>query len=164
MRSVVATAPASKSYRPCRPLQILHSTRRGSRNIEHLGRAHDEAELEALSALYYVRLFGDVDPVVQVFAIAVKDLDPSAGLYERLNDINANICCARTFWVSGQVLFESDLAGRTISPDSFERACQAVATITDHFGALLAEEFGGSTPFQDDKQEDTPFEDSAKLG
>ena len=29
-------------------VQIVHSSRRGSRNIEHLGSAHDEAEVEAL--------------------------------------------------------------------------------------------------------------------
>ena len=29
-------------------VQIVHSTRRGSRHIEHLGSAHDESELEAL--------------------------------------------------------------------------------------------------------------------
>jgi hypothetical protein len=31
-------------------VQIVHSSRRGSRDIEHLGSAHDEAELAALKA------------------------------------------------------------------------------------------------------------------
>jgi hypothetical protein len=31
-------------------VQIVHSSRRGSRDIEHLGSAHDEAELELLKA------------------------------------------------------------------------------------------------------------------
>ena len=31
-------------------MQIVHSTRRGSRDIEHLGSAHDAAELEVLKA------------------------------------------------------------------------------------------------------------------
>jgi hypothetical protein len=31
-------------------VQIVYSTRRGSRSIEHIGSAHDEAELEALKA------------------------------------------------------------------------------------------------------------------
>ena len=31
-------------------VQIVHSSRRGSRNIEHLGSAHDEVELAALKA------------------------------------------------------------------------------------------------------------------
>jgi hypothetical protein len=29
-------------------VQIVHSSRRGSREIEHIGSAHDEVELEAL--------------------------------------------------------------------------------------------------------------------
>jgi hypothetical protein len=31
-------------------VQVVYSSRRGSREIEHLGSAHDEAELEALKA------------------------------------------------------------------------------------------------------------------
>ena len=31
-------------------VQILYSSHRGSRDIEHVGSAHDEAELEALKA------------------------------------------------------------------------------------------------------------------
>jgi hypothetical protein len=31
-------------------VQIVHSTRRGSRRIEHIGSAHDEAEVAALKA------------------------------------------------------------------------------------------------------------------
>jgi hypothetical protein len=31
-------------------VQIVHSSRRGSRHIEHIGCAHDDAELEVLKA------------------------------------------------------------------------------------------------------------------
>jgi hypothetical protein len=37
-------------------VQIVHSSRRGSRDIEHIGSAHDEAELEALKAAAAQRL------------------------------------------------------------------------------------------------------------
>ena len=37
-------------------VQIVHSTRRGSRDIEHVGSAHDDAELEALKAAAGQRL------------------------------------------------------------------------------------------------------------
>ena len=37
-------------------VQIVHSSRRGSRDIEHLGSAHNEAELEALKAAAARRL------------------------------------------------------------------------------------------------------------
>ena len=39
--------------------QMVHSTRRGSRDIEHLRSAHDEAELEALKAAARQRLAQD---------------------------------------------------------------------------------------------------------
>jgi hypothetical protein len=40
-------------------VQIVHSTRRGSRDIEHLGSTHDEPELEALRAAARQRLAED---------------------------------------------------------------------------------------------------------
>lgn len=39
-----------------RAVQIVHSSRRGSRDIEHVGSAHDEAELAALKAAAAQRL------------------------------------------------------------------------------------------------------------
>ncbi len=40
-------------------VQIVHSTRRGARDIEYLGSAHDETELEALKAAAKQRLAED---------------------------------------------------------------------------------------------------------
>jgi hypothetical protein len=40
-------------------VQIVHSSRRGSRDIEHIGSAHDEAELEALKTAASQRLAED---------------------------------------------------------------------------------------------------------
>ena len=37
-------------------VQIVHSSRRGSRDIEHIGSAHDDAELEILKAVARQRL------------------------------------------------------------------------------------------------------------
>ena len=41
-----------------RAVQIVHGSRRGSRSIEHVGSAHDDAELEALRAAARQRLAG----------------------------------------------------------------------------------------------------------
>lgn len=105
-------------------------------------------------ALYYVRLVGDVDPVVQVFSVAVSGLPATAALLKELNAINTTIKFARIFWVRDQVLVESDLVGEGVEPVDFDNACQAVATITDHFGPVLAEKFGGKTAFADEKTTD----------
>src|SRR3954454_9115007 len=37
-------------------VQIVHSSRRGARDIEHIGSAHDDAELELLKAVARQRL------------------------------------------------------------------------------------------------------------
>ena len=53
---VVAYVRTVKTSSGARAVQIVHGSRRGSRNIEHLGSAHDEAELEALKAAARQRL------------------------------------------------------------------------------------------------------------
>lgn len=52
-----------------------------------------------------------------------------------------------------QVLIESEIVGEGVEPADFDNACRAVATITDHYGPLLAERFGGKTAFADEKTE-----------
>jgi len=104
--------------------------------------------------LYFIRLLGDTDPVVQVFSTAVADVKPSAALFKELNEINSNISFARVFWVRDQVLVESELLGEGIEPVDFGNACQAVATITDRIGPRLVEKFGGKTAFADEKTEE----------
>lgn len=120
-------------------------------------------------ALYYVRLVGDVDPVVQVFSVAVSDVPPTPALFKELNTINSSIKFARTFWVRDQVLVESEMVGEGVEPVDFDNACRAVATITDHYAPLLAERFGGKTAFADEKTEtsgppDSPEEVQARTG
>ena len=45
-----------KTASGARAVQVVWSSRRGSRNIEHIGSAHDDAELEALKAAARQRL------------------------------------------------------------------------------------------------------------
>src|SRR5256885_3647117 len=45
-----------KTASGARAVQIVHSSRRGSRDIEHIGSAHDDAELELLKAAARQRL------------------------------------------------------------------------------------------------------------
>ena len=45
-----------KTASGARAVQIVHSSHRGSRNIEHIGSAHDDAELEILKAVARQRL------------------------------------------------------------------------------------------------------------
>ena len=45
-----------KTASGARAVQIVHSSHRGSRDIEHIGSAHDDAELELLKAVAVQRL------------------------------------------------------------------------------------------------------------
>ena len=56
-------------------VQIVHSSRRGSRSIEHLGSAHSPEEVEALKAVAAQRLVdgqAELDPGLQVAAAAAS--------------------------------------------------------------------------------------------
>jgi hypothetical protein len=50
-----------KTASGARAVQIVHSSRRGSRDIEHIGSAHDDAELELLRAIARQRLAAGQD-------------------------------------------------------------------------------------------------------
>jgi Putative bacterial sensory transduction regulator len=104
------------------------------------------------SALYYVRLVGDGEPDVQVFAVAVDGVEPAPELLAELNDINCRIRFARVFHVAGQVLVETDIVGDAIDPRGFSNACQVVAGVTDKIGPGLAKKYGGRTVFEDGKE------------
>lgn len=104
-------------------------------------------------ALYYIRLVGENHPVVQVFSIAVADIESSPELLEAINEMNTDIRFARAFWVRGQVLVEADLVSDGLDPADFDNACQTVASITDYFAPKLAERFGGKTAFADETGE-----------
>ena len=45
-----------KTASGARAVQIVHSSRRGSRDIEHIGSAHDDVELETLKAVAQQRI------------------------------------------------------------------------------------------------------------
>src|SRR3954470_19037843 len=48
----------AKTASGARAVQIVHSSRRGSRDIEHIGSAHDDAQLELLKTAARQRLAG----------------------------------------------------------------------------------------------------------
>lgn len=95
------------------------------------------------SALYYVRLVGEPDPDVKVFAVALDDVPASAELLADLNDINSKLRFARAFHVREGVLVEADLVGESVDPLGFHTACEAVGHVADTIGTSLAKKYGG---------------------
>lgn len=120
---------------------------------DHWGRCRSE--------LYYVRLVGEADAGVRVFAVTVDGVKPSAELLADTNDLNTKVRCAPIFHVRDLVLAEADLVGLALESSSFCTASDAVARITDRVGRQLAEEHGGRTASEDSNEhryrtQDTP--------
>jgi hypothetical protein len=104
-------------------------------------------------ALFYVRVVGNTDPWVQVFSIAVADLEPTPDLMVRINEINTELRFARAFHVAGQVLIETEIWADDVNPANFHHACRNVAGATDAYSPGIRDTFGGKPLFEESKTE-----------
>jgi hypothetical protein len=105
-------------------------------------------------ARFFVRVVGSTDPWVQVFSVAVAEVEPTPDLMNRLNEINGDLRFARAFHVAGQVLIETEIWADDVNPANFHHACRNVAGATDLYGTGIREDFGGLTPFEESKTDD----------
>ncbi len=75
-----------------------------------------------------MRVIGTEHPVVQVFSIALADIETTPELLAALNDLNAKLSFARAFHVRGQVLMETDILAESLDPAGFRNACNCVGS------------------------------------
>ena len=99
------------------------------------------------NCLYFVRVIGHDVAVVQVFAVAVADVDVSPALLTELNTLNSEIQFARACHLRQQILIETDVLAEDFSPATFENACSHVETVTLEMAPSLAARFGGRLTF-----------------
>lgn len=97
-------------------------------------------------------------PRVQVFAVAVRDVESTPELLKALNHINSQIAYARVFWVQAQVLIESDLVAESLDHPGLDAAINTVGGLAAHLGSSLAEDFGGNSAFVQIEPEEVPTE------
>lgn len=116
----------------------------------------DDGDLPFLldGAQFYVRILGAATSWVQVFSIALDDVEPSPELMHELNGINARLRFARAFHMGGQVLIETEIWSDDVNPSNFHYACGNVAGATDEFARPLQEAFGGRLAFEQSKTDD----------
>jgi hypothetical protein len=108
-------------------------------------------------AVFFVRVVGPVgyiEPWVQVFSVAVSEVEPTPELMGALNEINRDLRFARAFHVGTQVLIESELWAEDLTPENFSAACRNVAGATDAFAPRLVERFGGKLLFEESKSDE----------
>ena len=108
---------------------------------------------------FYARLVegrANAPAVVQIFAVAVRDIAVTPELLAAINELNTNIAYARVFHVRDQVLVETDLVAETIEPQQVGVSCNVVGTIAAVWGPRLSQQFGGTSPFAQLPPEEVP--------
>jgi|GEM_PF-1497227 len=91
----------------------------------------------------WVRLHTAAEPVtVQVFSVLAQPVEPSSGLFEELNSINATAPHVKVLWASGAVMAEVDLVGSTLDLPELRNALQVVRRTADKYYDVLNAFFG----------------------
>ena len=99
------------------------------------------------NCLYFVRVIGHDVAVVQVFSVAVADVEVSPELLTELNTLNSEIQFARVYHLRQQILIETDVMAEVFDTETFENACSYVETVTLEMAPSLAARFGGRLTF-----------------
>ena len=101
---------------------------------------------------YTARLCPSCDtPHIEVYSVAVRDVQVDPGLYEAINDLNRGMSHARVLWVDDRVIVAGELLGESADLRALRCLCDEVAHVTDHHGPRLAEIFGGKTGEEEDE-------------
>jgi hypothetical protein len=119
------------------------------------------------SAGYYVRLYNEAAPTIQLFSVVVRDIKKSPKLLSELNDLNAGMAYVRVYWVNHQVVVATELVAETLDAEELGNACNIVGRVADGIGPRLASEYGGHVLFEGDDDEakpsNVPFQNAGYL-
>ena len=83
---------------------------------------------------------------VRVFAYAATGVKRSAKLLGELNDLNRSARWVTLHWYDGIVVVERALATTEVDRDSIRFALEAVVSVADEIGPMIAAVHGGATP------------------
>jgi hypothetical protein len=118
-------------------VQIVYSSRRGARDIEHVGSAHDDAELEALKAAARQRLAecqGELDLGLGAWPASPPAGGPLEILSSRMGFLSEALCRAYEALgfadsAGGDEVFRDLVRARIIEPTSKLEALRVLAEI-----------------------------------
>lgn len=98
------------------------------------------------SALTFVRLI-DNKTYVRIYSGILLDVEESAGIFRRLNEINASETQMRFIFQNGVVYSVADVSAVPFVSAHVAQAFVHVSAVADGLDSLLQEEFGGRTAF-----------------
>ncbi len=113
------------------------------------------------TAACWVSVLDDGDPSVRVFAHAAHDVPRSARMLGELNELNSRSRWAKISWRHGVVLVDLALPWTAVNQTHLQRALDAVTTVADDIGSMIATVYGGTTPFPLDLESVDHDEDAA---
>jgi hypothetical protein len=105
-------------------------------------------------AACWVRVDSQAPVLVRVFGHAVVGVKRSAGLLRELNDVNSRARTTSAVWDDGVVRVSTMVHPEALGRGSLRHALDAVATVSNDLGPMLASVYGGSTPFQPEEVEE----------
>jgi hypothetical protein len=100
------------------------------------------------TAACYVSVLDVEPPMVRVFAHAAYGLKPTLKLLRELNEIQHRSLSARVELRSDVAVVSQTLSPIGLSQPVLAQAMDAVGTVADDIGTLLAVMFDGATPFK----------------
>lgn len=114
--------------------------------------------IRAGSTAVSVRLMEGKDdhPILQVFAVMLRDVDPSPGLLEKLNEMNGTFTFARVCWIDRQVIIATELLAEDLDHAQVEHACGLISWAGDRWDGELRSTYGGEVAFPDAEQAVAP--------
>jgi hypothetical protein len=101
------------------------------------------------SAGYFVRLYNEPAPTVQLFSVVVRDIKRTPKLLSKLNDINAGAAFVRVYWLDHKVIASTELVAETLDGEELGNACNVVGGVADAIGRGLVADFGGHVLFEE---------------
>ncbi len=98
------------------------------------------------TAMTYLRLIGEPQHV-HIFCPILRDVEESAELFIKLNELNANQWLIRFFFRNGVVYGAADLPAEPLVVEHIGPSISRFCAIVDGTGSLLQAELGGQTAF-----------------
>jgi type III secretion system-like peptide-binding chaperone len=115
------------------------------------------------SASFFLRLLGENDPILQVYAPVLTEVKRTPELLEKLNELNSGSTFVRAFWVDDQVMIATELIADTLDKEELQNAIDVVSDMANSIDDDLLKSFGGQVQFKEEPestggppQEDTP--------
>ena len=104
-------------------------------------------------AACWVRVDAHAPILVRVFGHAVVDVKRSAGLLRELNDVNSRARTTSAAWDAGVVRVSAMVHPDALGRGALRHALDAVASVSNDLGPMMASVYGGTTPYSAEVQE-----------